>query len=90
MLDAREPIRGLIRSVSKSMLLPLGEPRAVSQEKQPDKDQFKHFVETARKLGCDEDKEMFEKSLGKIAAYKPQKKPSKKAAKPIAKMKNHR
>jgi hypothetical protein len=32
---------------------------------------FNRFVETARKLGCDEDKERFEKSLGKIAAYKP-------------------
>ena len=52
------------------------------QEKQPDNDQFKRFVETARKLGCDEDKERFEKSLGKIAAYKPSKKPKvKKAAK---------
>ena len=38
--------------------------------------QFAHFVETARKLGCDEDKERFEKSLGKIAAYKPPKKES--------------
>ena len=51
------------------------------QEKQPDKDQFKRFVETARKLGCDEDKERFEKSLGKIAAYKPPKTPSKKSSK---------
>jgi hypothetical protein len=39
-------------------------------------------LETARKLGCDEDKERFEKSLGKIAAYKPPKTPkAKKAAK---------
>jgi hypothetical protein len=37
--------------------------------------QFDRFVETARKLGCDEDKERFEESLGKIAAYKPPKKP---------------
>lgn len=35
------------------------------------KQQHARFVETARKLGCDEDKERFEKSLGKIAAYKP-------------------
>ena len=41
-----------------------------------DKSQFDRFVETARKLGCDEDKERFEKSLGKIAAYKPPKKES--------------
>ncbi len=39
--------------------------------------QFKRFVETARKLGCDEDKERFEKSLGKIAAFKPPPKPKK-------------
>jgi hypothetical protein len=37
------------------------------------------MLETARKLGCDEDSERFEESLGKIAAYKPPKKP--KAAK---------
>ncbi len=43
----------------------------MSKEKQPDKDQFKRFVDTARKLCCDEDKDRFEKSLGKIAAYKP-------------------
>jgi hypothetical protein len=47
----------------------------LSQEKKPEKDQFNRFVETARKLECDEDKERFEKSLGKIAAYKPPKKP---------------
>jgi len=38
-------------------------------------EQHQRFVETARKLSCDEDKERFEKSLGKIAAYKPLKKP---------------
>jgi hypothetical protein len=52
------------------------------KEKQTTETQFGRFVETARKLGCDEDKERFEKSLGKIAAYKPPKKPkAKKAAK---------
>jgi hypothetical protein len=35
------------------------------------KEQFDRFVETARALGCDEDKERFEVALGKIAAYKP-------------------
>jgi hypothetical protein len=43
--------------------------------------QYQSFIETARKLGCDENKERFEESLGKIAAYKPPKKPSKKAPK---------
>lgn len=43
--------------------------------------QFDRFVETARRLGCDEDKERFEKSLGKIAAFKPPKKLTKEPAK---------
>lgn len=30
-------------------------------------EQHKRFVETARKLGCDEDKDRFEAKLGKIA-----------------------
>jgi hypothetical protein len=34
-------------------------------------DQVLRFVETARALGCDEDKERFEKALGKIARHKP-------------------
>jgi hypothetical protein len=52
------------------------------KEKQITETQFDRFVETARKLGCDEDSERFEESLGKIAAYKPPKKPkAKKAAK---------
>jgi hypothetical protein len=38
------------------------------------KSQFDRFVETARKLGCDEDKERFEESLGRIADYRPPKK----------------
>jgi hypothetical protein len=41
---------------------------------QASKSQFDRFVETARELDCDEDKERFEKSLGKIAAFKPPKK----------------
>ena len=31
------------------------------------------FIETARKLGCDEDKAKFESALRKIAAHKPKK-----------------
>jgi len=46
----------------------------MSASKQPS-EQMKKFIETARKLECDEDKERFEKRLGKIAAYKPPKKP---------------
>ena len=33
--------------------------------------QHRRFVETARQLECDEDKERFEKKLGKIAKAKP-------------------
>ncbi|MGH6858115.1 MAG: hypothetical protein ACRECP_10900 [Methylocella sp.] len=43
--------------------------------------QYERFVDTARKLGCDEDKERFEGSLGKISAYKPPRKLTKKRAK---------
>ncbi|MGH6838215.1 MAG: hypothetical protein ACREDT_05350 [Methylocella sp.] len=48
--------------------------------KQKTENQFARFIETASKLGCDEDKKRFEKSLGKIAAYKPPKKPIAKKA----------
>jgi hypothetical protein len=41
-------------------------------ERQPE-EQMKRFVETARALGCDDDKERFEAALGKIAAHKPDK-----------------
>ena len=33
--------------------------------------QIERFKETARALGCDEDKERFEAALGKVAAHKP-------------------
>jgi hypothetical protein len=42
-----------------------------SNSRPPDQTQFERFVETARALGCDEDKERFEEQLGKIAAHKP-------------------
>jgi len=37
--------------------------------------QFDRFIETARALGCDEDKGRFEKQLGEIAAHKTAKGP---------------
>jgi hypothetical protein len=37
------------------------------------KSQFDRFVETAQKLGCDEDKEKFEETLRKIARQRPKK-----------------
>jgi hypothetical protein len=40
-------------------------------ERKRDANQFDRFVETARSLGCDEDKERFEAQLGKISAHKP-------------------
>jgi hypothetical protein len=39
-------------------------------------DQHKRFIETARELECDEDKERFETKLGKIARQKPPDHPS--------------
>lgn len=33
--------------------------------------QHRRFVETARALGCDEDKDRFEAKLGEIARHKP-------------------
>ena len=35
-----------------------------------DSQQHKRFIETARQLECDEDKERFEEKLGKIATVK--------------------
>lgn len=35
------------------------------------KKQEKTFIETARKLGCDEDEAAFDRKLGKIAKAKP-------------------
>ena len=40
--------------------------------------QHQRFIETARALGCDEDKERFEAALGKIATHKPADGPKKK------------
>jgi hypothetical protein len=37
--------------------------------------QYKRFIETARALDCDENKEQFEEKLGKIAKAKPAAKP---------------
>jgi hypothetical protein len=44
-------------------------------------EQVIRFVETARVLGCDEDKEHFEAKLGKIAIHKPIREQPKKPAK---------
>ena len=45
--------------------------RHMSSKPRDPKEQFERFVETARAIGCDEDKERFEKQLGRIASYKP-------------------
>jgi hypothetical protein len=39
-------------------------------DKPSHKDQFERFKEAARQLGCDEDKERFERKLGQIATAK--------------------
>jgi hypothetical protein len=45
----------------------------MSEKKIPQAPQIDRFIETARALGCDEDKEKFEAALAKIAAHKPHK-----------------
>ena len=42
-------------------------------KKQASKDSKDSFEETAKRLECDDDKEAFEKKLGKIAKAKPNK-----------------
>ena len=42
----------------------------MSSKKQDNSDQHKRFIETARQLGCDEDKERFEANLKSIARVK--------------------
>jgi len=42
-----------------------------SKESENPNAQHKRFVETAREIGCEEDKEKFEAALAKIAAHKP-------------------
>jgi hypothetical protein len=46
-------------------------------DEQTKQQQIARFRETARVLGCDEDKEKFEATLGKIASHKPSSKPKK-------------
>ena len=52
--------------------MPRRSPAKVAAENQRDR-----FVEAARELECDDDKDRFEKRLGKIAKTKPEKRPSK-------------
>jgi hypothetical protein len=40
----------------------------MSKNQKPIKPQHERFIETARELECDEDKERFEAKLGKIAS----------------------
>ncbi len=52
-------------------------------KKSTDQDaQHKRFIETARALECDEDKERFEEKLEQIARQRPTEKPAKPARKP--------
>jgi hypothetical protein len=48
-------------------------PKLTKSTKNPQDEQLLRFLETARALGCDEDKERFEAALGKIARHKPPK-----------------
>jgi hypothetical protein len=49
---------------------------STKQKPQPDAEQFERFKQAARELGCDEDKERFERKLGQLATA--QKRPAKK------------
>jgi hypothetical protein len=53
----------------------------MSEGKPEAKSQFERFKQAARELGCDEDKERFERKLGQIATAqpRPKKKPPAKA-----------
>ena len=44
---------------------------AKKKQKAMPSEQIAAFIETARALCCDEDKERFEEALGKIARHKP-------------------
>lgn len=44
---------------------------AKKKQKVMPSEQIAAFIETARALCCDEDKERFEEALGKIARHKP-------------------
>jgi hypothetical protein len=60
----------------------------MNPRQQSPKDQFEHFLETARALGCDEDEERFEKQLGKIATHKPKDSLDRNKARPKKEQKN--
>jgi len=66
----------LTRSRYDQLAAPIGLNVAQKPEPKPVNEQHKRFIETARELECDEDKERFEKQLGKIAtAQQGRKKP---------------
>ena len=53
-------------------------PKATRSQTRPsDLEQSKRFIEAARELECDDDKDRFEKRLGKIAKAKPKDSPPK-------------
>jgi hypothetical protein len=45
----------------------------MSDKKVESAEQIARFRDTAKAIGCDEDKERFEKALGEIARHKPSK-----------------
>ena len=50
----------------------------MKEKNSKEEDQHQRFIDTARALGCDEDKEKFEAALRKVAAHKPDKNTKKK------------
>jgi hypothetical protein len=61
----------------------------MNQGKTTDKDQFKCFIEAARKLGCDEDPAHFDEILKKVARHKPPPDAPTKLKKPKSKEPGH-
>jgi hypothetical protein len=52
--------------------------------KTKDKRQYERFVETARKLGCDESEEAFEREFAKIVPPKPRASHPRPSGKPLS------
>jgi hypothetical protein len=57
----------------------------MDKNKKAASDQSQRFIETARALGCDEDKERFEAALGKIARQRHKKESGRGPEKPETK-----
>lgn len=55
----------------------------MSDDRKPDTEQHRTFIETARALGCDEDEAAFDEKLKAIARQKPKADPAGGAPRPV-------